>query len=77
MIRHLKRVPLVGVVGFLAACSVCLLPAAGALLAGGAFLASVGGVAGSTAALWVGIGLVAVGGAAVTFLTLQRRRRSC
>jgi uncharacterized RDD family membrane protein YckC len=77
MIRRFKNVPLAGAAGFLAACSVCLLPAAATLLAGGALSTLLGGATDNAPLLWTGIMIAATGLAVAGYVAGRRRSTSC
>jgi NADH:ubiquinone oxidoreductase subunit K len=76
VLARLKKAPFAGAVGFVIACSVCLLPAAGALVALGAVTSAVGGATGHEIVVAIGVGAAAVGLAAAIYLW-RRRSPGC
>ena len=77
MRAQLRKMPLVGAIGLAIACSVCLLPAVGALIAFGAVTSALGGVTSNAAVVVAGAIAVAIGAGFAVAIVLRKRSAAC
>lgn len=75
MLTQLKKTPVAAALAFIAACSVCLLPALIAAVAAGSLVSGAGGIAGN---VWmIAAGVVVTAGSLGAVWLMRRRRDGC